>query len=336
MALAAKSDRAGAGAFGPGYFAGQDDLRRAIESWLRWLGQERRLSSNTVEAYGRDLAAFLKFLTLHQGAVPGLEALRGLAPADFRAYLAHRAGEARAKTSTARSVAALRSFFRHLEKNGLVQNGAAHLLRAPRSPRSLPRPLSAEEALRVVERAGAAAGAAGRARPEPVWIAKRDAALALLLYGVGLRIGEALGLSRRDARAMKSGALVVLGKGRKERTVPVLPVVAEAAADYLAACPFPGGAEGALFVGARGKPLDPAVFQARFRRIRRALNLPESATPHALRHSFATHLLSGGADLRTIQELLGHASLSTTQRYTEVDEAALMRTYRRAHPRARR
>lgn len=334
MALSAKAF--GAADFGPRYFAAEAGLAQAIDGWLTTLSLERRASPNTVEGYGRDLGHFLKFLTLHLGAVPGLEALSALGPGDFRAYLAHRANEGLRKTSTARCVSSLHSFFRHLEKEGLVRNGAGRRLRAPRLPHALPRPLAPEEAQGVIRTAGEAGREKSRGKPEPAWLARRDAALALLLYGAGLRIGEALNLERQTVRDMARGALVVLGKGSKERTVPVLPIVAAAVRDYLDACPYPGGPTTPLFLGLRGKALDPGVFQARLRRIRRALGLPESATPHALRHSFATHLLGSGADLRTIQELLGHASLSTTQRYTEVDEASLMRTYERAHPRARR
>jgi integrase/recombinase XerC len=315
--------------FGRGYFAAGEDLTPALDSWLATLALERRLSTNTVDGYGRDLGHFLRFATLHLGGVPGLDALTRLTPADFRAYLASRAAEHKAKSSSARAVSALKSFFRHLERKGLAANGVVRNLRAPKFSRALPRPLAPEQARRLIEEAR-------RAERAQAWETKRDAALALLLYGAGLRIGEALLLERRDCSTMKQGALVVLGKGGKERTVPVLPVVAEAVGDYLESCPHRGTARSPLFVGVRGKPLDAGVFQARVRRLRRTLNLPESATPHALRHSFATHLLAGGADLRTIQELLGHASLSTTQRYTEVDEASLMRVYERAHPRARR
>ncbi len=197
-------------------------------------------------------------------------------------------------------------------------------MRTPKVPRALPRPLDVGDALAAVD-------AAGQLSDEP-WLAKRDQALLLLLYGCGLRIGEALALNRRDAPA--GDVLVVTGKGRKQRLVPVLPVVREAIAAYLAACPHALPADAPLFLGARGGRLDPAVAQRQVRRLRSALGLPETATPHALRHSFATHLLADGGDLRTIQELLGHASLSTTQRYTAVDVSRLAAVHRRAHPRA--
>ena len=301
----------------------------AVESWHRWLAHERRASVNTVSAYLRDLSAFFAFLTAHLGGPASLADLENLRAADFRSYLARRAAEDRAKTSTARAVSVLRGFFRHLEREELALNGAVASLRSPRLPRAVPRPLSQEQASKIM---AAARDGAASTSPEP-WIAKRDAAVLLLLYGCGLRIGEALGLNGRDA----SGAdvLLVHGKGGKERGVPVLPLVNQAIADYRAACPHELTPGGALFVGVRGGRLGARAIQAGMAHLRSALGLPPSATPHALRHSFATHLLADGGDLRSIQELLGHASLTTTQRYTEVDEASLMAAYNAAHPRAR-
>ena len=225
-------------------------------------------------------------------------------------------------------MAAVRGFYRYLDRHHGLHNPALAALRTPRLPQRLPRPLSAGQALEVVD----AADDDGRIG----WLGKRDAALLTLLYGAGLRIGEALGLTRAEAGGAPARLreLRVTGKGGRQRVVPVLPVVAAALADYLEACPFRGGSGAPLFVGARGGPLQPGVVQRRVRGLRRLLGLPETATPHALRHSFATHLLAGGADLRAIQELLGHASLSTTQGYTGVDGARLMDLYRRAHPRA--
>ncbi len=240
--------------------------------------------------------------------------------------MARRANDGLARRSTARAVSVVRGFFRFLDRRGLVHNPLGQSLRTPKVPRSVPRPLSVGEARDSVAAIGTFS--------DEAWIAKRDTALLALLYGCGLRIGEALGLSRGDA-AGRPETLVVTGKGRKQRLVPVLPMVADAVDDYLAACPFAGGPDAALFLGARGGPLNPAVAQRQMRRVRAFLDLPETATPHALRHSFATHLLGRGGDLRTIQELLGHASLSTTQRYTEVDGDRLLAVYRGAHPRAR-
>lgn len=218
----------------------------------------------------------------------------------------------------------VRGFVRFLDRRGFGHAPAVAAVRAPKLPRSIPKALTAEGAAAILEDVGE------DALP---WIAARDTALLSLLYGCGLRIGEALGLPRRAAPLGE--ALSVVGKGRKERRVPVLPAVREAMAAYLALCPWRVAPDGALFLGARGGPLQPAVAQRRMRDARRRLGLPESATPHALRHSFATHLLAAGGDLRAIQELLGHASLSTTQRYTAVDTAQLVETYNRAHPRAR-
>jgi integrase/recombinase XerC len=301
----------------------------AVESWRRWLADERRASPHTVSAYMRDLSAFFAFLMVHLGGPVTLAGLEGLSAADFRSYLARRASERRAKTSTARAVSVLRGFFRHLKREELASNGAAATLRSPRLPRALPRPLTTGQAGEVV--AAALAGAAS-ASPEP-WIAKRDAAVLLLLYGCGLRIGEALALDGRDMSG--EDVLLVRGKGAKERGVPVLPLVNRAIADYRAACPHALEPGGPLFVGVRGRRLGARAIQAGMARLRRALGLAPSATPHALRHSFATHLLADGGDLRSIQELLGHASLTSTQRYTEVDEASLMAAYNSAHPRAR-
>jgi integrase/recombinase XerC len=302
----------------------------AVESWHRWLADERRASKHTVSAYMRDLSAFFAFLMVHLGGPVTLAGLEGLRAADFRGYLARRAGENRARTSTARAVSVLRGFFRHLERQQLASNGAIASLRSPRLPRAVPRPLTPEQAGDVV---AAARDGAASASPQ-AWIAKRDAAVLLLLYGCGLRIGEALGLDGRDFSA--ADVLLVRGKGGKERGVPVLPLVNRAIAEYRAACPHPLEAGGPLFVGVRGRRLGARAIQAGMARLRIALGLPPSATPHALRHSFATHLLADGGDLRSIQELLGHASLTTTQRYTEIDEAGLMAAYNSAHPRARR
>lgn len=302
----------------------------AVESWRRWLADERRSSNHTVRAYLRDLSAFFAFLTTHLGGPVTFAGLEGLRTANFRSYLARRSSENRAKTSTARAVSALRGFFRHLEREELVLNGAAASMHSPRLPRAVPRPLTIRQAAAVV--AAARDGSAG-ANFQP-WIAKRDAAVLLLLYGCGLRIGEALGLDGRDATS--ADMLLVRGKGRKERGVPVLPLVNQAIADYRAACPHPLTTGGPLFVGVQGRRLGANVIQSGMARLRGALGLPPSATPHALRHSFATHLLADGGDLRSIQELLGHASLAATQRYTEVDETSLMAAYNAAHPRAHR
>lgn len=309
----------------PILIAAAADLSDAILLWQRWLADERRLSKHSLDAYGRDVAAFLTFLTGHLGQSVDLAALAALQPADIRAFLARRHGQGIARTSQARGLSALKSLFRFLERRGLMQNAVLTLIRTPRLPRSLPKALGAEEALETLS---AAAGLQNKP-----WMAARDVALFTLLYGCGLRLGEALSLTR--AQAPTGSTMMILGKGQKQRLVPLLPVVVATVADYLKQCPFIGDPGAPLFVGARGGPLNPGVVQRQMRRLRASLGLPDSATPHALRHSFATHLLAGGGDLRTIQELLGHASLSTTQRYTAVDEAGLSAIYDKAHPRAR-
>jgi integrase/recombinase XerC len=300
-------------------------LRAAVDEWAAWLVHEKRYSLHTLDGYRRDIAAFLRFLTEHNGYPPGIGELATLRLMDFRAWLARRQADGLSRASTARALAALRGLFRRLDRRGLAHNAAIGVLRTPRLPRSIPKALAQDEASDVIQ-------AAGDAEREP-WVIKRDIAMFTLLYGCGLRIGEALTLDRHQAP--RGDAIVVTGKGNKQRLVPVLPAVAEAVADYLAACPHPLKPDDPLFVGVRGGRLQAGVVQRRMRELRRDLGLPETATPHALRHSFATHLLAGGGDLRTIQELLGHVSLSTTQRYTAVDGSRLAAVYRDAHPRAR-
>ncbi|MDA0676136.1 MAG: tyrosine recombinase XerC [Proteobacteria bacterium] len=300
-------------------------LGQAVCDWSDWLCHERRAARRTVEAYGRDIGAFLRFTAVHLGYPPGLTDLEKLRAADFRAYLAQRAGDGLSRASLARLMSTIRSFFRFLDRREIATNEALATVRTPRADKNLPRPLSVEDALESLD-------AVTEVSREP-WTGLRDRALLSLLYGCGLRLGEALALNR--AAATTGDTLIVTGKGNKQRLVPVLPAVHQAIADYLAAVPFAGETDAPLFVGVRGKRLDPAIAQLQMRKLRALMGLPESATPHALRHSFATHLLAGGGDLRTIQELLGHASLATTQRYTAVDEARLKAVYRDAHPRAR-
>ena len=307
------------------------DLQAARESWLKMLARERRLSPETVEAYERDTRQFLHFLTGHCGGSPGISDIADLRPADLRGFLAaRRAGGAGART-LGRGLAGIRSLLRFLERRGLVNAAGAAALRAPRQPKSLPKPLTASDAKHVVSVEGQLA--------EQPWIAARNAAVLTLLYGSGLRISEALGLSCRalsgaDLSSPADTVLRVAGKGGKTRLVPVLPVALRAIAEYRRLCPYHLDPKGLLFRGARGGPLNPAIVQRDMAKLRSALNLPDTATPHALRHSFATHLLGRGGDLRTIQELLGHASLSTTQIYTGVDTARLLEIYQSAHPRA--
>ncbi len=306
-------------------FSAAADLRAAIGLWMAWLGGERRASAHTIAAYGRDLAFFLDFLTEHLGEIPGLVTLGRLRPADFRAYLADRAARVE-RASIARGLSVVRGFVRFLERRGLASCPALAVLRAPKLPHGVPKALTVADAAEMID-APAASGPI-----KSVWQAKRDVAVLTLLYGCGLRISEALGLKRSEAP--RGEPLTITGKGQKQRMVPVLPAVREAIADYLAACPHALAADGPLFVGARGGPLSPRLVQRRMEVLRGALGLPETATPHALRHSFATHLLGAGGDLRAIQELLGHASLSTTQRYTSVETERLLAVYDAAHPRA--
>jgi integrase/recombinase XerC len=310
----------------PIHFTAAADLIAAIGSWRDWLAGEKRASPHTLDGYARDLAAFLVFLADHLGGEADLAALAGLKAADFRGFLAHRGDQGLARSSLARTMSTLRGFFRFLDRHGLAHNPALAVVKSPRPPRSVPKPLAADEALEAVS-------TAGELHDEP-WLAARDVALLTLLYGCGLRLGEALAMNRHDIP--RADSMVITGKGRKQRLVPVLPVVREALAEYLRLCPYLPASDQPLFVGARGGRLNPGVVQRQMRRLRQLLGLPETATPHALRHSFATHLLAGGGDLRTIQELLGHASLSTTQRYTAVDAARLTSVYDQAHPRARR
>jgi integrase/recombinase XerC len=306
-------------------FAARADLAAALEQWLSWLAHERRSSVHTVDGYLRDLKDLLRFLESYRGETPTLAAFAAADRNDFRAWMSDRGRRGIEAASTARALSAIKNFARFLAKRGLAQNGAITGLRNPKLPRSVPKPLNAAEAEDAL---GAIADL-----HETEWIGKRDLAVLTLLYGSGLRISEALGLSRREA-PKPGGSLRIRGKGNKIRVVPVLPVVAEAIQDYLKALPIACEPEGPLFLGAKGKRLSPRLVQMAMQKLRMQLGLPETATPHALRHSFATHLLAGGADLRAIQELLGHSSLSTTQRYTEVDAARLLAVYNAAHPRA--
>jgi integrase/recombinase XerC len=298
----------------------------ARQEWLAWLEGERRSAKLTLETYGRDTAGFLGFLTRHLGEEPDLAALGRLSAADFRAWLAEEAAAARGNATRAKKLSAVRSFLRFLEREKGVANAAIGLVATPRAKKPLPRALTVTEAQAVAAEIGEVSDAAA--------IQARDTALFTLLYGCGLRISEALGLNRADAPVPGSDApLRVTGKGGKTRIVPVIAIAREMMARWVV-LHWQAEPEAPLFLGARGKRLDPAIAQKSLRAFRRLNGLPEHATPHALRHSFATHLLAQGADLRAIQELLGHASLSTTQRYTAVDTAQLMETWRRAHPRA--
>lgn len=304
-------------------------LAAAAQEWMTYLVSEKRVAAHTREAYGRDLRQFLAFLANHFGAAPSLATFADLTAADLRAFLSARRGRGTGSRSLLRQLSGLRSFARYLERNGLGKAANFNTIRNPKLGRSLPKALPAPAACELV----ATEARAGEARP--AWILARDAAVLGLLYGAGLRISEALSFKRVEAPVGRLDSVTVTGKGGKMRSVPVIAPVQQAIEAYLALCPFALPPEGPLFVGAKGGPLSPRVIQLVVENLRGALGLPQSATPHALRHSFATHLLGRGGDLRTIQELLGHASLSTTQIYTAVDGARLLEAYRAAHPRAR-
>jgi integrase/recombinase XerC len=306
-----------------------DDLVREIMHWLSHLRAERRLSPKTLEAYARDVRQCMVFLGEHWGASVTLSRFAAIEATDIRAFMAMRRADDIGGRSLARSLAGLRSFGRFLEREGKGKVGALSAIRAPKIGKTLPKPIQMAAAKRFAdadERAG---------EDRDPWIWARDAAVMALLYGSGLRISEALGLKRREVPLPGAGdVLVVTGKGNKTRMVPVLQNVLALVQDYVAVCPHPLPPEGPIFVGARGGPLNARIIQLTMERLRGTLGLPDSATPHALRHSFATHLLSRGGDLRAIQELLGHASLSTTQIYTGIDSERLLEVYRTAHPRA--
>ncbi|WP_342640554.1 tyrosine recombinase XerC [Rhodoligotrophos ferricapiens] len=305
------------------------DAGREIAEWLDYVQAEKRAAIKTVEAYRRDIKQFMSFLAHHLGGPATLGDLGSLRAADFRAFLAARRRDGVESRSLARQLSAIRGLYRFMERKGVLHNPAVAAIRSPKIPHSVPKPLPVESARRLVS------GEADRDDESRLpWVKARDVAILTLLYGCGLRISEALGLARREAPKRGQDVLSITGKGNKTRIVPVLPVVQEAIATYLALCPYAAAPDGPLFVGVKGARLNPRIVQRLIEHLRSALALPETATPHALRHSFATHLLSAGADLRSIQELLGHASLSTTQIYTEVDRAQLLKQYETAHPRA--
>ncbi|PWB95384.1 tyrosine recombinase XerC [Methylosinus sporium] len=310
-------------------FLAAPDIVSAAESWLEHLSGERRCSRHTLDAYARDTRFFLAFLAERRGAPADAATLSALAPADIRAFMAQRRTEGLENRSLLRALAAVRSLMRFLEKKGLAKTDVFGAVHAPKKPHSLPKALSVADA-RDLTRAETRAGEAR----EP-WILARDAAALALLYGAGLRISEALSIERDRAPIGVVDRVSITGKGGKTRVVPVIEPVRRAIEDYISLCPYQL-AGGPLFVGARGGPLSPRILQLAVERMRGALGLPASATPHALRHSFATHLLGRGGDLRSIQELLGHASLSTTQIYAAVDKARLLDAWRSAHPRGAR
>jgi integrase/recombinase XerC len=304
------------------------DLSATLAAWQRHLGSERRLAAKTLEAYGRDAAQFVGFLAEYLGGTPSTAALGRLGPADIRAFMAWRRAQGIGSRSLLRQLASIRSLLRFIERQGMGDASALSVVRGPKVSKGLPKPLRAPDARHVAD----PESRAGSER-EP-WVLARDAAVLSLLYGCGLRISEALGITAADAPVPGRDRLRVTGKGGKTRMVPVIRPVQDAVQAYVEACPWRLAPEEPLFRGVRGGPLSPRIIQLAMEELRGALGLPDSATPHALRHSFATHLLARGGDLRAIQELLGHASLSTTQIYTEVDTARLLAAFDAAHPRA--
>ena len=293
------------------------DLKWAVEAWLTYLEVERQLSANTSEAYARDIGQFLAFLASHLNRLPTLPQLNALAARDVRAFLASRRAQGVGSRSLSRTLSALRMFFRFLERRGLGKNDAVRAVALPKLPHSVPKPLTAPKARALVESADIAAPDA------PEWITARDTAVLALLYGSGLRISEALSLTRKDAPIRGRDMLRVTGKGDKTRVVPVLPIAREAVERYLALCPMELGSDDPLFVGVRGGPLSPRIIQLVIARARGALGLPETATPHALRHSFATHWIEAGIPLFVLKRMLGHTSLSTTAKYVHLSREFL-------------
>lgn len=303
-------------------FITSEALRAHILAWQRELLAIRRLSPHTLNAYRRDVDQFMAFLSTHIGDTVGIDDLKQLRPADLRSFFAARRKADAGSRTLARSLSGIKSLFTYLQRQDIVALEALSVVRTPKLPRALPKALTVTEARATTE--------ATHDLEDRPWVAARDTAVIALCYGAGLRISEALALTRSDLDAT---SLRVLGKGGKVRLVPLLAPVRQAVEAYLSLCPFGLSAAEPIFKGVRGGPLSPRLIQKRLEQLRSALGLPPSATPHALRHSFATHILGGGGDLRSIQELLGHASLSTTQIYTHVDTEHLLDVYRKAHPR---
>ena len=301
-------------------------LSKQFSLWLDYLEFEKRLTDKTLDAYQRDVRQFFQHFTEYQAKPAALEDIAQLRPVDLRGFLARRRGGGANARTLARSLSGIRSFIRFLEKQGLADSAGLTATRAPKLPRTLPKPMSESSAVRVTKSTEQLA--------EEPWVAARDAACMALMYGCGLRIGETLALVPAQFSAKDTAVIRIQGKGNKVRIVPVLPFVLRCVEDYLKLCPYVLEENEALFRGVKGGPLNAAIIQKQMRILRGALGLPQNATPHSLRHSFATHLLAEGGDLRSIQELLGHASLSTTQMYTGVDTVKLLEIYDSNHPRS--
>lgn len=302
------------------------ELENTITAWLEMLQAQKRVSPHTLNSYQRDLSQFMVFLSDYLGRDVTHADMHDLSLKDIRAFMTDRRNQGIESRALARNISGIRSFASYLAAQGHPISTAFSTIKPPKIAKTLPRPLSPEDALAMLK-------AAQDIAKNP-WEGARNVALLTLIYGCGLRISEALSLKRKEAPQPGQAFVRITGKGNKQRDMPLLPVIISAIETYLAVCPHLVDGESALFLSARGKPLSPRLAQMQVAKIRNYLGLPESVTPHALRHSFASHLLSGGGDLRTIQELLGHASLSSTQIYTQVDEKALLKTYQKAHPRS--
>lgn len=324
------------------------DLENKLHAWQDYLQYEKNFSRHTLRAYTGDVEQFLTFLQSYTEEPPSLNTLSAAGLTEFRAWISRKAMSGIGSASRARSLSGVKNFMSWLDKQGIMHNPVIGTMRGPKLPRKLPRPLGERQSLEVLENAGLHA--------KDDWVAARDRALFTLLYGGGLRIDEALSLNigdiplsarhpgagrdldaieaeESDAHRNETLSLYVTGKGNRERLVPLLPIVRTALEQYIRLIPFDSAKDQPLFRGTRGGRLHQGIAQKSMRELRKTLGLPETATPHALRHSFATHLLQNGANLREIQELLGHASISTTQRYTDVDMKTLMDVYKKAHPR---
>ncbi len=301
-----------------------EDLAQKLEEWQTYLRVEKNMSKHTLRAYSSDAGQFIKFLFDHLGKHPCIDDLSKISISDFRSWLSKKSIDGATNASRARSLSGIKNLLTWFDKQGIMHNPAIRTVRTPKLPHKLPRPLHENQAKEVVEKAGQL--------ETKDWVGKRNIALFTMLYGCGLRIDEALSLNIADFP--RNGFLRVIGKGSKERQVPVISLVETTLYNYICKCPYPSDPNRAIFLGIRGKRLNQGVAQRAMRQLRGALGLPENATPHALRHSFATHLLKEGMNLREIQELLGHSSLTSTQRYTEIDPTEMMNIYKKAHPRA--
>ncbi|MGH1457029.1 MAG: tyrosine recombinase XerC [Alphaproteobacteria bacterium] len=300
------------------------DLSAQLQRWSDYLRYEKNMSPHTLRAYHADISHFITFLHDHLARQPSLNDLSEISIRDFRGWMSRKAMDGTSNASRARSLSGIKNFLTWLDKQGIMHNAAINTLRSPKLPHKIPRALNTEHTQTLIEEAGAL--------EIKDWMSLRNTALFMLLYGCGLRINEALSLNIEDFP--RDGFLRVIGKGNKQRQIPVLKIVENTLQKYLDIYPYPKSIECPLFIGARGARLNQGIAQKSMRDIRGILGLPANATPHALRHSFATHLLQNGANLREIQELLGHASLSTTQRYTDVNAEEMMRIYKAAHPRS--